>query len=443
MTVPIPSQVSISPVFQDTVFLDNSGKPLAGGKIWTYEAGSNSNEQTTFTTANGNIANTNPIVLDSSGRMISNLWLADGYSYNIVLTQADGTTVLQQHDDIRGVIGSYAGGGIGTVVWNPITATPTYVSADTFQLTGMYAVEFSVGNRVRYQYSDLSFGYGIVSSVTYASPITQVQMIVDSLAFSSIVINVAWSAAVVTNFIVDAGAVGYTTSFVYAGPNVGTELQRTQYALKARTTSYAANLSGAEYTVSTSVGFTSYAGMALDLIFDADNAGDATTINVDNIGSISLMMYDNGGALVAPIIGPGWCSRVMYDGTQMIMLEQLPYTAPPPVPVSFAPTMGTVNAGGTFTVTAGSSGKIAITVSNYAHALYGNFGEVNFKLLANGTLVNTAYTRFFEWDSRTGGGNPTNLAVVSPGAGVTVTFTLAYSGAGTPVNPSTWMAITA
>jgi hypothetical protein len=441
MPVSIPSQVTISPVFQDTVFLGNNGLPLAGGKIFSYEAGSNSVEQTTFTTANGNIANTNPIVLDASGRLTTGLWLADGFAYNLVLTQTDGTTVLQTHDNIRGVIGSYAGGGIGTVMWNPITVVPTYVSSTIFQLAGDYTNEFVVGNRVRYQFNDLTFGYGIVSALAFTTGLTQVTLVVDSVPYSSVVINVAWSSAVVNNYVVDAGAVGYTPTFTYAGLNVGTQIQAATTSINAHATSVYGNLSGSTYIVTTPVGYASYIGMSLDVIFDF-NGG--SSINVDGIGVIALKQFDQYGALVSPpVMTSQYTTRIMYNGVDMVVTTNLPYLVPPPVPVSFAPTMGTVNAGGTFTVTAGGSGKIAVTVSNYAHATYGNFGEVCFILLANGTEVTRSYTRFFEWDSRTGGGNPTNVAVVSPGAGVTVTFTLSYSGPGTPTNPSTWMAITA
>lgn len=441
MTVPIPSQVTISPVFQDTVFLGNDGKPLVGGKIFTYEAGSNSAEQTTFNSSSGDTANTNPIVLDSSGRMTTQLWLADGYSYNLVLTQADGTTVLQTHDNILGVIGSYAGGGIGTVIWNPITVSPAYVSVDTFQLAGFFVVEFAVGNRVRFQYSDLSYGYGVVSSVMFTESVTQVQMVVDSVPYSSIVINVAWSSAVVTNFIVDAGAVGYTSVFSYAGPNVGTKIQQIENSIRAHANSYTANLSGGNYNVTTGVGYTSYTGMAIDVLFDVEGG---TTINVDNIGQVSLVQFDATGALVSPSISAGFASRLIYNGFQMIVLENLPYNPPPPAPVSFAPTMGTVPTGGTFTVTAGGSGSIAVSVSCFAHALFGNFGQGTFTLLANGTVVTTGPVKFFEWDSRQGGCSTTLLGVVNPGVGVTTTFTVNYAGPGTASDYlNNWMAITA
>ena len=49
-------------------FFNNNGIPLAGGFIYTYLAGT-STPQPTYTTNAGNIAHTNPIVLDSAGRV--------------------------------------------------------------------------------------------------------------------------------------------------------------------------------------------------------------------------------------------------------------------------------------------------------------------------------------------------------------------------------------
>ena len=53
-------------------FVDNNGQPLAGGLVYTCIAGAasytGSNLQTTWTDTAGTVANTNPIVLDSSGR---------------------------------------------------------------------------------------------------------------------------------------------------------------------------------------------------------------------------------------------------------------------------------------------------------------------------------------------------------------------------------------
>lgn len=61
-------------------FIDANGKPLAGGYVYTYQAGTTS-YQTTFTDYTGTAANTNPIVLDSGGA--ANIWLTDSLSYKI------------------------------------------------------------------------------------------------------------------------------------------------------------------------------------------------------------------------------------------------------------------------------------------------------------------------------------------------------------------------
>ncbi len=57
------------PVFQP---LDNNGVPIPGGTICSYLAGG-STPTPTYTTSAGTVANTNPVILDSSGR--ANIWL--------------------------------------------------------------------------------------------------------------------------------------------------------------------------------------------------------------------------------------------------------------------------------------------------------------------------------------------------------------------------------
>jgi hypothetical protein len=59
-------------------FFDNNGVPLAGGLIYTYAAGTTT-PQATYTTSAGTIAHTNPIVLNSAGRVPGGeIWLAVG-----------------------------------------------------------------------------------------------------------------------------------------------------------------------------------------------------------------------------------------------------------------------------------------------------------------------------------------------------------------------------
>jgi hypothetical protein len=105
--------VSISPVAQGQLFND-LGAPLSGGKIFTYQGGSFSVLRTAYTNYQGTIAASNPIVLDSDGRLPYTLWLTQGARYNIVITQPDGTTVLQTFENVRGVEPTPVIGG-GTV----------------------------------------------------------------------------------------------------------------------------------------------------------------------------------------------------------------------------------------------------------------------------------------------------------------------------------------
>ncbi len=95
--------VSISPVFNETAYQNADGLPLVGGKIFTYLAGSFTDLRLSYSDSSGSVANQNPVVLDSSGRPNTVIWLMDGTSYNMVLTQPDGTTVISSDDNITGV----------------------------------------------------------------------------------------------------------------------------------------------------------------------------------------------------------------------------------------------------------------------------------------------------------------------------------------------------
>lgn len=83
-------------------FFDNNGTPLAGGKLHTYEAGTTTNEPT-YTSSAGNTAHTNPIILDSAGRIPGGeVWLTNGQYYKFVLkTSAD--VLIATWDNILGL----------------------------------------------------------------------------------------------------------------------------------------------------------------------------------------------------------------------------------------------------------------------------------------------------------------------------------------------------
>jgi len=82
-------------------FFNNDGTVLAGGKIYTYAAGT-STPKATYTTSAGNIAHANPIILDSSGRVPSGeIWLTSGTYKFSVFTSANA--LIATYDNISGI----------------------------------------------------------------------------------------------------------------------------------------------------------------------------------------------------------------------------------------------------------------------------------------------------------------------------------------------------
>lgn len=96
------ASVLLSPVGNGQQFFNNNGNPNAGGLIYTYQAGS-STLLTTYTTVNGTIANTNPIVLDAYGRTPSEIWMQTGYSYKFVI-QTSAAVTLQTLDNLYPIL---------------------------------------------------------------------------------------------------------------------------------------------------------------------------------------------------------------------------------------------------------------------------------------------------------------------------------------------------
>ena len=82
-------------------FFDNAGNPLSGGLLYSYNAGTTT-PATTFTSQSGTVANSNPIVLDSSGRPASPVWVDGGKLYKFVLRTSTGV-LLGTWDNVPGI----------------------------------------------------------------------------------------------------------------------------------------------------------------------------------------------------------------------------------------------------------------------------------------------------------------------------------------------------
>ena len=83
-------------------FFTNTGAVLTGGKLYTYAAGTTT-PLTSYTTNAGNVARTNPVVLDAAGRVPDGgeIWITSA-SYKFVLTDSNNV-LIATYDNISGI----------------------------------------------------------------------------------------------------------------------------------------------------------------------------------------------------------------------------------------------------------------------------------------------------------------------------------------------------
>lgn len=192
----------LSPIGNDQ-FVDTNGSPLSGGLLFTYSAGS-STKKTTYKDQAGNTAHANPIVLDSSGRPTSPIWLIGSSTYKFVLAPFNDTdppaSASYTWDNISGVNDA----SISIDEWVS-GAAPTYVSATQFTVVGDQTSTFQVGRRVKCTVSAGTV-YGRISVSAYTT-LTTVTVVLDSGTLDAGLSAVALGLATVTNPSIDVLAV--------------------------------------------------------------------------------------------------------------------------------------------------------------------------------------------------------------------------------------------
>lgn len=122
-------------------FFDNNGTPLSGGKIYTYEAGTTT-PLATYTSSAGNTTHTNPIVLDSGGRVPNGgeIWIALQL-YKFVLKTSTDTTIAT-YDNVgssfnaTAIIANFTGNG-STVAFT-LASAPASENATNVYINGVY-----------------------------------------------------------------------------------------------------------------------------------------------------------------------------------------------------------------------------------------------------------------------------------------------------------------
>jgi hypothetical protein len=152
-------------------FFTNTGAVLTGGKIYTYLAGTTT-PATTYTTIAGNVARTNPIILDAAGRVPSGgeIWITS-VSYKFVLTDS-ADVLIATYDNVSSngavpyQVENFTGNGIAvnfTLASAPINENSTFV-----YINGVYQ------NKNTYSISGVTL---IFSEAPYNSSIIEVMYI--------------------------------------------------------------------------------------------------------------------------------------------------------------------------------------------------------------------------------------------------------------------------
>jgi hypothetical protein len=125
-------------------FFDNNGVILSGGLIYTYAAGTTT-PQATYTTSTGNVAHTNPIVLDSAGRIPSGeVWLTGALSYKFILKTSVGVQIWSS-DNISGINDFssltpiiYNATGNGSTTIFSLSSAPVNENTTNIYINGVY-----------------------------------------------------------------------------------------------------------------------------------------------------------------------------------------------------------------------------------------------------------------------------------------------------------------
>jgi hypothetical protein len=122
-------------------FFDNNGNPLSGGKIYTYEAGTTT-PLASYTSSTGNTAHTNPIVLDSGGRVPGGeIWVIASTLYKFVLETSAGVTIAT-YDNVgssfnaTAIIANFTGNG-STVAFT-LASAPIGENSTNVYINGVY-----------------------------------------------------------------------------------------------------------------------------------------------------------------------------------------------------------------------------------------------------------------------------------------------------------------
>ena len=241
-------------------FLDNSGNPASGYKLFVYTAGT-STKATTYQDAAGVSTNTNPIVLNARGELPYGLYVAHG-TYKLVFTSSTDTdppgSPIWTRDNLTPINDTASVPAVQE--WIALGVTPTYISSTQFSVPGNLTGTLTVGRRLQTTNSG-GTGYHRITASSFGAGVTTV------------------SAAFVTGAAIDAGlsAVNYglLNSTSESIPDLDSEVRAITQAVNSADTHIA------------TTAFVNQAKVGADrvLIADATNAAAAADVHFTDLSA--------------------------------------------------------------------------------------------------------------------------------------------------------------
>jgi len=287
--------VNPSPFSPCPQFVDETGAPAVGDKLFFYVAGSNT-KQNTYTTSAGTTANANPVILDALGQPSTEIWFTAGQIYKVVWAPSTDTdppsSPIRTWDNLRGM-GDVSVSSVFDQ-WITYGSAATYISGTSFSVTGNQTDTFQIGRRIKTTNSGGTVVYSTITNSVFGA-VTTVTLSNDSGALDSGLSAVAYGVISASNTsapttLARSGANTDITSL--ASPAIASATATTQSAAdastKVATTAYVDRVIGKIPTIAATV-----ASSALTITLSPcvlsfrDASGGVTTSGAVNTRTVS------------------------------------------------------------------------------------------------------------------------------------------------------------
>ena len=144
---------------------DRNGKPLAFGKLYTYQARTNV-PKPTYQSEDQEVENTNPVILNGEG--YANVYLSG--SYKMALKDSDDNEIWSSDPVSASQPEEWV---------NCLTAE--YLSPTSFKVGGNFTSQYEVGRRVRLGDNTSNYKYSTITSSSFAAGFTTVTVVDSSV----------------------------------------------------------------------------------------------------------------------------------------------------------------------------------------------------------------------------------------------------------------------